>query len=338
MNFNKVILGGHLTRDPELKTLASGTTLCGFGLASSRKRAGAEETVFIDCTAFGKTAELVQQYFQKGSPILVEGRLRLEKWQDKISGDNRQKISVTVENIAFVPASFAMGEGGGASVEPVPQPVTESNIFRQYNQIYSETAMPGILARPQMHKTGVADLRNWAGAANEGIDPQPYQAAHRRSSPLVARLEAFGQQGASDWVYTHGTNAGGRYAPSPTADGGWLFAPPESSILQVEANNQPATVSNSYLIFASNTRLGFGRPLMSTGSMKSGISIEADGANNRIKVYTETDGTRAQVFEIDQDIETKTASKGFICRTPDNSKSYRIRVDNSGNVATDLIS
>jgi single-strand DNA-binding protein len=132
MNFNKVILGGHLTRDPELKTLASGTTLCGFGLASSRKRAGAEETVFIDCTAFGKTAELIQQYFQKGSPILVEGRLRLEKWQDKISGDNRSKISVTVENMAFV----GKGAGGQQPQQPAaqsgaiaePPPVSEEDV------------------------------------------------------------------------------------------------------------------------------------------------------------------------------------------------------------------
>ena len=243
-----------------------------------------------------------------------------------------------VENIAFVPVSLAMGEGGAASVESLPQPVTESNIFREYNQIYSETAMPGLLARPQMHKTGVADLRNWEGSANEGIDPKPYQVAFRRSSPIVARLEAFGQQGASNWVYTHGLNAGGRYAPSPTADGGWVFTPPESSILQVEDNDQPSTVSNSYLIFAPNTRLGFGRPLMSTGSMTSGISIEVDGTNNRLKGYTETTGTRAHIFTVDADVATVTAGKGFIVKTPDGTKSYRIRVDNSGNVATDLIS
>ena len=117
-----------------------------------------------------------------------------------------------------------------------------------------------------------------------------------------------------------------------------MFAPPESSLLQVEGNTQPSTVSNPYLVIAPNARLGFGRPSTTTGSMTSGISVEVDSTNNRLKGYTETTGTRVQVFEIDQDIETKVASKGFIVRTPDNSKSYRIRVDNSGNFASDLIS
>ena len=239
---------------------------------------------------------------------------------------------------AQIDLNMAMGEGGGASVDPSPQPLTDTDIFREFNQIYSETAMPGILARPQFHKTGVADLRNWGGSVNEGISPRPYYEAHKRLSPIVARLEAFGQQGASEWVYTHSPASGGRYAPSPSADGGWMFAPPESSLLQVEGNTQPSTVSNPYLVIAPNARLGFGRPSTTTGSMTSGISVEVDSTNNRLKGYTETTGTRVQVFEIDQDIETKVASKGFIVRTPDNSKSYRIRVDNSGNFASDLIS
>ena len=237
------------------------------------------------------------------------------------------------------------GEGGGAQVRfaramvgPAPLTCTDDDIFREFNQIYTETAMTGILARPQRHKTDAVDLRNWAGTANPGIDPKPHQESFKRTTPIVARLEAFGKQSSADFIYTNSPASGGRYAPTGTADGGWVFTAPESSFLQVEGNTQPATVSNSYFIFAPNTRLGWGRPDTDTGEMTSGISIEVDSTNNRLKGYTEASGTRAQVFEIDQDIETTTASKGFIAKTPDNSKSYRIRVDNSGNVVTDLIS
>ena len=226
----------------------------------------------------------------------------------------------------------------GIQAGPTPQTVTDDDIFRDYNQIYTETAMTGILARPQFQKTGAVDLRNWTGKANPDIDPAPHQAHFKRTAPITARLEAFGKQSANAFLYTNSPAAGGRYAPTGTADGGFVFTPPEASLIQVEANTQPSTVSNSYFIFAPNTRLGWGRPDTDTGEMTSGISVEVDAANNRLKGYTEASGTRTQVFEIDQDIQTKVASKGFIVRTPDNSKSYRIRVDNSGNFASDLIS
>lgn len=107
MNYNKVILGGNLTRDPEIKFLASGSAVCAFGLAVNRTwktETGEkkEEVTFVDVTAFGKTAETISQYCKKGSNLFVEGRLRLEQWNDKTTGQKRTKMSVVVENFQFV--------------------------------------------------------------------------------------------------------------------------------------------------------------------------------------------------------------------------------------------
>jgi len=106
-SFNRVTLIGNLTRDPETRDLPSGTTLCEFGLATTRHYKTAagedrEETCFIDCTAFGKPAEVLQQYLKKGRPLFVEGRLKYDQWDDKNGGGKRSKISVVVENFQFL--------------------------------------------------------------------------------------------------------------------------------------------------------------------------------------------------------------------------------------------
>jgi single-strand DNA-binding protein len=106
-SFNRVTLIGNLTRDPETRDLPSGTTLCEFGLAMTRhyKTAGGddrEETCFIDCTAFGKQAEVLSQYVSKGRPLFVEGRLKYDQWDDKNGGGKRSKVSVIVENFQFL--------------------------------------------------------------------------------------------------------------------------------------------------------------------------------------------------------------------------------------------
>ena len=106
-SFNRVTLIGNLTRDPETRDLPSGTTLCEFGLATTRryKTSGGddrEETCFIDCTAFGKQAEVLQQYVKKGRPLFVEGRLKYDQWDDRNGGGKRSKISVVVENFQFL--------------------------------------------------------------------------------------------------------------------------------------------------------------------------------------------------------------------------------------------
>src|SRR5271155_5711196 len=85
-SYNKVILMGNLTRDPQLKYLPSQTAVAEFGLAMNRKFKSAsgedrEEVTFVDCAAFGRTGEVINQYFQKGKPIFIEGRLKYDQWE-----------------------------------------------------------------------------------------------------------------------------------------------------------------------------------------------------------------------------------------------------------------
>ena len=119
MNFNKVILAGNLTRDPQLKYLPNQTAVTDFGMACNRRWKGPngedrEETTFVDVSCFGKQAEVVNQYFQKGRPIFVEGRLKYETWEDKQGGGKRSKLSVVMENFQFVGAR----DGGGNDDAP----------------------------------------------------------------------------------------------------------------------------------------------------------------------------------------------------------------------------
>ena len=101
MNYNKLILAGHLTRDPELKYLPSNVSVVEFGLAVNYKSKNYEETLFIDCVAFGRTGENINKYMKKGSPLFIEGRLTLDQWRtDK--NEIRKKYKVTVNNFQFM--------------------------------------------------------------------------------------------------------------------------------------------------------------------------------------------------------------------------------------------
>ena len=120
-NFNRVILMGNLTRDPELKYLPSNTAVCEFGLAVSRRyrdRDGnqKEEVCFVDLTAFGKVGEIINQYMSKGRPILIEGRLKFDTWTGQ-DGQKRSKHTVVLDNFTFVGSRGDQpqrDEGGGA--------------------------------------------------------------------------------------------------------------------------------------------------------------------------------------------------------------------------------
>jgi single-strand DNA-binding protein len=118
-SFNKVLLMGNLTRDPQLKYLPSQTAVVEFGVACNRKFRTAngedkEEVTFVDVTSFGKQAEVINQYFQKGKPIFIEGRLKFDSWEDKQGGGKRSKLTVVIENFQFVGGrDGGGGEGGG---------------------------------------------------------------------------------------------------------------------------------------------------------------------------------------------------------------------------------
>ncbi|MCY2924759.1 MAG: single-stranded DNA-binding protein [Planctomycetota bacterium] len=120
-SFNKVILMGNLTRDPQLRFLPSQTPVVEIGLAVNRrfkKQDGSqgEEVCFIDCCGFGKTAENINKFFTKGRSILIEGRLQLDTWQAQ-DGAKRSKHRVFIENFQFVD-SRSGGPGGGGSGAP----------------------------------------------------------------------------------------------------------------------------------------------------------------------------------------------------------------------------
>ena len=119
-SFNKVMLMGNLTRDPQMKYLPSQTAVCEIGIASNRKFKTAngedrEEVLFVDCTAFGRTAEVINQYCQKGKPIFIEGRLKYDSWEDKNGGGKRNKITVVIDNFQFIGGRDDAGGNSGGS-------------------------------------------------------------------------------------------------------------------------------------------------------------------------------------------------------------------------------
>jgi single-strand DNA-binding protein len=119
-NFNKIMLMGNLTRDPEMSYLPSNTPVVEFGLAVNRRYRRqdgeqGEETLFVDCRSFGRTAELLNQYLRKGRPVFIEGRLQLDRWQDR-DGNQRSKHRVFVENFQFIDSRGGgdQPDGGGS--------------------------------------------------------------------------------------------------------------------------------------------------------------------------------------------------------------------------------
>jgi single-strand DNA-binding protein len=139
-NFNKVLLLGNLTRDPQLSYLPSQTAVVDFGLAvnrtwTSKEGNKKEETCFVDCRAFGKPAETIQKYCQKGKQLLVEGRLTYDTWTAQ-DGTKKSKLRVTVENFQFVGAPSGARPAAGAAThdqnnapvdnEPGPQGFDDS--------------------------------------------------------------------------------------------------------------------------------------------------------------------------------------------------------------------
>ncbi|MGY8753336.1 MAG: single-stranded DNA-binding protein [Phycisphaerales bacterium] len=115
--YNKVLIMGNLTRDPELKQTPSNQPVAQIGLAMNRKfkdREGnmREEVTYVDCEAWGRTAEVMAQYLSKGKPVFVEGRLKLDQWQDK-DGNNRSKLKVVIESFQFIDS-----KGGQSSAPP----------------------------------------------------------------------------------------------------------------------------------------------------------------------------------------------------------------------------
>ena len=121
-SFNKVILLGNLTRDPEVRYTPKGTAVTELGMAVNRvytaengeKR---EETTFVDVTLWGRTAEIAGEYLKKGRPVFIEGRLQLDTWDDKQSGQKRSKLKVVGEGLQLLGGRPGGGGGGGGDEE-----------------------------------------------------------------------------------------------------------------------------------------------------------------------------------------------------------------------------
>ena len=146
-SFNKVILMGNLTRDVELRYTPSGTAVTEIGLAVNDRRKDAngqwvDETTFVDITLWGRTAEICNEYLGKGSGVLIEGRLKLDQWDDKQTGQKRSKLRVTGERMQMLPrgdnrggdnrGGGGSGDGGGSFQDSTPAPPAQS--FQQQPQ------------------------------------------------------------------------------------------------------------------------------------------------------------------------------------------------------------
>lgn len=137
-NYNKVFLMGNLTRDPELRMTPKGTAVAQIGLAINRKfrdESGAdrEEVTYVDVDAFGKQAETICKYVKKGRPLFVEGRLKLDQWEDKTTKEKKSRLKIVLEQFQFIDSSSGGGrapggdDDGGAFERSSPPPRAQSS-------------------------------------------------------------------------------------------------------------------------------------------------------------------------------------------------------------------
>ncbi len=128
VSFNKVILLGNLTRDPEVRYTPSGTAVASFAIAVNRRYKQGDETKdevsYIDIVVFGKQAEACGQYLNKGDGILVDGRLQQRRWDDKETGQKRSKVEVVAQSVNFMPkrSGQAAAASSRGEAEPMPEP------------------------------------------------------------------------------------------------------------------------------------------------------------------------------------------------------------------------
>ena len=121
MNLNNIIIGGRLTRDPELKHTQSGVAICRFTICNNQRRKEQEVATFLDCTAFGKTAETIGEHMTKGQRIVITGKIRQENWEKE--GEKRSKLTIDVDRFDFVDPR---GGGKGDTNEERPAPARKA--------------------------------------------------------------------------------------------------------------------------------------------------------------------------------------------------------------------
>src|SRR5688572_21686753 len=130
-SLNKVLLMGNLTRDPELRVTPKGTSICQFALAINRQfkmesGESREEVIFVDIEAWGKQGETIAKYCIKGKPLYVEGRLRLDQWEDKNTKEKKSRMKVVLEQFQFLGDGRGGGGGGGGAASSSGSPAASS--------------------------------------------------------------------------------------------------------------------------------------------------------------------------------------------------------------------
>jgi len=172
-SFNRVILMGNLTRDPELRYVGSGIAVTDVGLAVNDRRKNAngewiEETTFVDVTLWGRTAEVANQYLSKGSPLFVEGRLKLDTWESQ-DGQKRSKLRVVCERMQLIGSKGGGGAGGQPrDVSEYSRPIDSFDPSEMSGPAMSGPAMSG----PAMSGAGVGAGGASAGPGSSGTRPQ----------------------------------------------------------------------------------------------------------------------------------------------------------------------
>jgi single-strand DNA-binding protein len=131
-NFNKVILAGNLTRDPELRYTPKGTAVARITLAVNRtwkseSGESKEEVSFVDVDIWGRQAEVISQYMKKGRPLLVEGRLKQDTWEDKNTKQKQSKLKVVLESFSFIDSNRSEGGGGAAEAPRAARPAAAAS-------------------------------------------------------------------------------------------------------------------------------------------------------------------------------------------------------------------
>lgn len=166
-SFNSVTLVGNVTRDPELRNLSNGGQVADFGLAVNRRwkdrdsGEDREEVCFVDCSAFGKLAEIVGQWVQKGKPLLVDGRLKMDQWQDK-QGNKRSKLFVVVEQMQLLGGKPGGENDNGAG---------RDDDDRQYDSRPSAPPQNRQQQRPQQQQRQRPPLRRNPGGPQDADIP-----------------------------------------------------------------------------------------------------------------------------------------------------------------------
>lgn len=142
-NINKVILGGRLTQDVELKQTPSGVSVCSFSLAVNRRtgKDGEQKTDFIDCQAWRQTAEFISRYFRKGSSLCIVGNIQKRSWKDQ-QGNNRYATEVIVDEALFVDSKNGAQGSGTATAEQMDAPTFNAPQTANFDSINADEDLP----------------------------------------------------------------------------------------------------------------------------------------------------------------------------------------------------